>query len=379
MLKALIYSSLFVLTLCSTNRVCRDPAGKEVDWYSIFLMPKSTSNDGSLNYGYFDPSLNSLKFYKYDESTFPPNQITKYITSENTDFNYFLWNDDKTVKDGISITASNSKAHAKGTLIYDAKLGSFLLHSLPRFPTRTSDNQILTELPSNTGTYGQDFLCITVSKITAESIAQMLNCININVNKAVDSDRVNLYYPNEWITNLINNKMADSCPFLHTETIESVGGVEFTFFGKNYKNKVIPYDTTMRQSYYDDFYVRTWSRPSLAPAQYDTYNLINILEVKYDSYRYQVTKEHSKWGITDKKNIVCFADLNHTESQKERGGHIVCFENSKLHYIMKEAIISTDEETPLTQEPIPSNEDSQSHRKNIIILELIIFIFCLFA
>ena len=34
--------------------------------------------------------------------------------------------------------------------------------------------------------------------------------------------------------------------------------------------------------------------------------------------------------------------MNHTESQKERGGHIVCFENEKLHNIMKEAIISTD-------------------------------------
>ena len=221
MLMALIYSALLICSTCITNRVCRDPGGNEVDWYSIFLMPASVSSDGSINYGYFDSSLSDLKFYIYDESTFPPNHITKYITSDDSDFNYFLWNEDKTVKGGPSEFAASSKAYAKGTLIYDANLGSFLLHSLPRFPTRTSDNQILTELPSNTGSYGQSFLCITITKFTAESIVKMLDCININVNKAIDSDRVNTYYPNEWVTNLINNKMDISCPLQHTIIITS--------------------------------------------------------------------------------------------------------------------------------------------------------------
>ena len=347
MIEALIYSSLLIFVSCTTNRVCRDPSGKEVDWYSIFLMPKSVSNDGSLNYGYFDSSLNDLKFYKYDESTFPPTHITKYIINDDSDFNYFLWNDDKTVKDGPSESVSISKAHSKGTLIYDANLGSFLLHSFPRFPTRTLENHILTELPSNAGNFGQSFLCITITKSTAESIVNMLDCINVNINKAVESDRVNVDYPNEWVTNLINNKMDNSCPIQHTRVIKSKEGIEFTFYGKNYKNKIIPYDTILRESYLDDFYVRTWSRPSSAPAQYDTYNIINVLEVKFGSYSYEKTKEHSKWAVAGNKNIVCFGDLNHVESQKNRGGHIVCFENDKLHNIMKNAIVSTDAKSEL--------------------------------
>ena len=348
MIAALIYSCLFFFVSGNTNLVCRDPSGKEVDWYSIFLMPKSVSNDGSINYFYFDPSLSDLKFYKYDESNFPPTQITKYITNDNSDnFNYFLWNDDKTVKDGPTESASNTKAHAKGTLIYDANSGTFLLHSLPRFPTRTSENQILTELPSNAGRYGQSFLCITITKSTAEALVKMLDCININVNKAVDTDRVNKDYPNEWVMNLINNKMDNSCPLQHTRIIESKAGVEFTFYGKNYKNRIIPYDTTLRENYFDDFYVRTWSKPQLAPAQYDTYSLNNVLEVKFDSYSYEITKEHSKWAVAANKNIVCFGDLNHVDSQKNRGGHIVCFENEKLHEIMKNSIVATDTKAEL--------------------------------
>ena len=344
MKKKIIIFLLVIFSVYAANRVCRDPSGKEVDWYSIFFMPVSISTDGIIDYAYFDPTRDELDYYKYDENTFPPTRITKYITdSDDTNFNYFLWNDDKTVKNGNSSSASSSKAHAKGTLIYDINYGTFLLHSLPRFPTRTSENEVLTELPSNGGSYGQTFLCISIIKETAEIIAELLNYINVSINKSVSSDRVN-ETPNQWITKLIKNKMSSSYPNEHTKIIYSIAGEEFTFYGKNYKNKIIPFDTTMRENYNDDFYVRTWSRPSLAPAQYDTYKLVNVIKVKYDTFQYEVNKEHSKWGITKDKNIVCFADLNHTESQKDRGGHIVCFENEKLHNIMKNAIISTDEE-----------------------------------
>ena len=160
--------------------------------------------------------------------------------------------------------------------------------------------------------------------------------------------------------------MNSTCDIEHVTKIKSLQGVEFTFYGKNYKNKIIPYDTTMRQSYNEHFYVRTWSRPALAPAQNDTYYLVNVLNVSYDIYNYGVNQEHSKWAITHSKNIVCFADLNHCESQKERGGHIVCFENSKLHDIMKKAIIATDVK-------IPETPSSKSNIINIHIMLLILF------
>ena len=342
--KIFFFSLLILLSSCGGSRVCRNPSGKEVDWYTIFFMPASASSDGAIHYAYYDPTLGGLQYYKYDVNTFPPTRITRYVTSGGSDFNYFFWNDDKTVKDGPSDSCSSSKAHAKGSLVYDSSSGAFLLHSLPRFPTRTSSNVVLEELPSNGGSYGQTFLCISVNKVTAETIAKLLNCVNVSINKSVPNDRVNSS-PNSWVNNLIQNKMADSCVMEHVTKIRSRAGVEFTFFGKNYKKKIIPYDTTMRQSYSDHFYVRTWSRPALAPSQYGTYNLVNVLDVKYGAFGYGVNKEHSKWAIANSKSIVCFADLNHTESQKDRGGHIVCFNNQKLHDIMKSAIVSTESKT----------------------------------
>jgi hypothetical protein len=70
--------------------------------------------------------------------------------------------------------------------------------------------------------------------------------------------------------------------------------------------------------------------------------------------------------------------LNHTESQKERGGHIVCFENEKLHNIMKEAIISTDGDiSPPDEEP--TDDNSKSFHIHIIVIKLIFYIFYLFV
>ena len=363
MLKIISFLILIFSYNCMTNRVCLDPSGKEVDWYTIFFFSKSMSKiDKEIHYAYFDPNLNELQYYKYDENTFPPTRITKYVTEGGEDFNYFFWNDDKTVKNGSNSSASSTKAHAKGSLVYDSAKGAFLLHSLPQYPTRTKENEVLNELPKNAGSYAQNFLCISVNKNTAEIIAKLINCVNVSINKSVPNDRVNSS-PNIWVQSLINNRMNSTCKEGDVNKIKSIGGVEFTFYGKNYKNKIIPYDTTMRQAYEDHFYVRTWSRPALAPPLNDTYNLVNVINVTFGQYSFDVNQEHSKWALAYSKNVVCFADLNHCESQKERGGNIVCFENKKLHDIMKSAITATDAEIY-----------SKSSILNISIIVLLLFL-----
>ena len=338
---AIIFFILF-FQIYSTDKVCRNPKGAEVDWYVIFFMPTSASSDGQIHYAYFDNTLNTLNYYLYEESSFPPTKITSYVTSSSTsDFNYFFWNDDLTVKDGESKSASSTRAHAKGSLVYDKSNGAFLLHSLPRFPTRTSTNEILTELPSNAGVYGQHFLCITVTKDTSEKIAELLNYINVSNNASVKKDNVNSS-ANKWITALINNKFDSSYPKELQTTIKSKAGVDFNFISKNYLNTVTPYDTTVRSIYKDDFYVRTWTKPSLAPAICEEYSIFNVENVQFGSYGYAKGKEHSKWAISVFKYINCFGDLNHCESQANRGGNIVCFQNEKLHNIMKDAVNGID-------------------------------------
>ena len=335
----IILISLFIIITSSSKKVCSSPEGNEVDWYVIFFMPKSASSDEQIYYGYFDNTLNSLEFYLYEEEFFPPSMLTSYVIENfyNENYNYFFWNDDQTLKDDVSKSAASERAHSKGSLVYDKNGGAFLLHSLPRFPTRTIENEILKELPSNAGSYGQHFLCITITKKTAEKIAELLNYINISNNFSVDKDNVNSK-ENEWINKLIVNKFDYNYPHELQTIIRSKNGVEFNFISKNFLNLITPYDTTLRQIYEDDFYVRTWTKPSLSPSLCEDYSLFNVENVLYGDYEYSKGKEHSKWAISVNKDIICFGDLNHCESQQNRGGNIVCFNNKKLHKIMMDAI-----------------------------------------
>lgn len=340
-ISTLILITLFLFSQEASNKVCRDPQGNKVDWFTLFLFPEKSSPDYELHYAYMDSNTQKLTYYKYEEETFPPTHIVRYTLTGN-DYNYFFWNDDKTTKDGPSESASNTFAHAKGALVYDQYDGAFLLHSLPRFPTRTYiGNEVLTELPSNAGVNGQHFLCITTTKEQAEEIAKILNYINVSNNKSVKSDRVNVE-PNKWITKLIENKFDPSYPKEGLYTVKSQKGETFTVFSKNYLNKITPYDTTLREHFQDSFFVRTWTRPSLAPSICDYFELLNVFTVKWGEYKITKGVEHSKWAVAVNSGIACFGDVNHCASQANRGGNIFCFENEKLANYMREAIVEHD-------------------------------------
>lgn len=338
----IIIISLLYYANCQNEIVCRNSLGKEVDWYIVFLFPRSVSSDNQLYYAYFDNNSSSFQYFPYKEISFPPNYITSYVTSNNNSkINYFFWNDDNRKKNYNFYTTPNEKAHSKGSLIYDKNNGVLLSHSLPRFPTRTIDNQILTELPSNAGYYAQHFLCITIDKDTAEKIIEILNYINIPNNASIKKDMVNKI-ENIWVKRLINNTFDINYPKEFKIDIKSKNGVKFDIISKNHLNKITPYDTTIRQIYKDDFYIRTWILPELADAICEEYSIFNVNKVKFGKYIYYKQKEHSKWAISVFKNINCFGDLNHCPSQKNRGGNIICFENEALHKAMMDTIYSTD-------------------------------------
>ena len=132
----------------SLTRVCRSPEFKEVDWYIMFLFPTKITKDEKLYYVYMDNTMLGLKEYEYNESNFPPTIITKYALDKNENFNYFFWNDDTKTKDNQEVEYTSSYAHAKGSLIYDKKVGVFLQHSLPRFPTRLSNGECCKNTPT---------------------------------------------------------------------------------------------------------------------------------------------------------------------------------------------------------------------------------------
>lgn len=333
---------LFAMITIITTKYCKSHMDKYVDWYVIFTIPRSERNNKSIIYYYFDNYLETFSDYIFQNNTFPPNKILDYVISDDFMTNYIIWNDDKTIMNNKREISGKNKAHSKGFLIYDYDSGVFFSHTIPKYPLRDNNNNILKILPDNFGKYGQSMLCISLSKNDSEELIKILRFININVVKIVSKDRVNTF-PNLSLFNIIMNEKLTNEEIDNLIKIKSLNLENFYFIVKNHKKEVIPYDTTLRYIFKDDFYVRTWSKPKLSVA--DNYNNLfikNIYNIKIGKYYISINKDHSKWAIAKNKNIICFSDLNHVISQKNRGGMIICFENKNLHKYLYDCIIEIE-------------------------------------
>jgi hypothetical protein len=336
-----IYLYLALITIVLT-KYCKNHLDKFVDWYVIFIIPKSERKNKSIIYYYFDNNLETFTDYIFQNNTFPPNKILDYVIIDDFMTNYIIWNDDKTILNTKRESSGKNKAHSKGMLIYDSDSGVFFSHSIPKYPIRDINNNVLKIFPDNSDKYGQSMLCISLSKDESEEIIKILRYININVVKIVSSDRVNTF-PNLSLFNIIMNEKLINDEIDNLIKINSLDFEKFYFIVKNHKKEVIPYDTTLRFIFKDDFFVRTWSKPKLSVAEnYKNLFIKNIYKVKIGKYYIPINKDHSKWAIAKNKNIICFSDLNHVISQKSRGGMIICFENKNLHKFLNDCIIETE-------------------------------------
>ena len=336
-----IYIFVLMITIVLT-KYCKNHIDEFVDWYVIFTIPKSERDNKSIIYYYFDNYLETFLDYIYQNNTFPPNKILDYVINDDFMTNYIIWNDDKSILNNKRDISGKNKAHSKGILIYDSDSGVFLSHSIPKYPVRNINNNVLKILPDNSDKYGQSMLCISLSKDESEEIIKLLRYININVVKIVSSDRVNTF-PNLSLFNIIMNEKLKNIEIDNMRKINSVNFEKFYFIVKNHKKEVIPYDTTLRFKFKDDFFVRTWSKPKLSVAEnYNNLFIKNIYNIKIGKYYIPINKDHSKWAIAKNKNIICFSDLNHVISQKNRGGMIICFENKKLHTYLYDCIIEIE-------------------------------------
>jgi hypothetical protein len=334
---------------------CLDVHGKPVDWYIIFLLPLSSYTEtyklmkpNLINYGYFDNNSDKIEYFELDNQTFPPLRMISEIGINGKsrkilkDKNYFFWNDDMTTENQ-SKSASNGKAHSKGALIYDHHSGVFLHHSLPRLPYRKEDGTFKNQLPNNAGIYGQHFLCMSINKENSLKIVKTLDLINIPI-ILQNGPKDNVDNNNEDVMNLLDGKFNSKAPNSLITEVETKKGFKFRIFSKNRNFQNIPYDTEIPRYYKDGFFVETWSKPSrINNICKGEYQIINVDKVNFDNYYlFEKGSEHSKWAVSVNRDVVCFGDLNRGETQRKRGGNVICSEHKNMSKILRKSIIKFD-------------------------------------
>jgi deoxyribonuclease-2 len=341
--------SVLILLLCiiqifskPVNFACRDPNNSIVDWYVIMLLPTSAHPEKKLVYMYYDEKTGPNQ-YEFDAKTFPPIRDTQEVddmTPKNK-VNFFFWNDDTSTEDKSS-SAYPGKAHSKGALVYNKDSGYFLMHSLPRFPRRTAENKFVYELPDNAGIYAQHFLCISTDLENNLKIVDTLNIINPQlIIKNGEEDNVS---ENESVTKLIKNRSDPELDHFKVTVVKSIGNRNFIFFSRSKNEEKLQFDHHIPKFYEDDFYIETWTKPSLLEPICDgLYKAFNVKSLKFGNISYTNSKEHAKWSVAAKKDISCFGDLNRTKQVTVRGGNVVCIKDKKLAKLMRNAITDSED------------------------------------
>jgi deoxyribonuclease-2 len=308
---------------------CINSKGENVDWYIILSFPK-TSNNGKATYAYFDNKSNDITYLPYQKTTYPPLRLIKYFNNKRRKTSYIIWND------GASGNTT-TKAHSKGALLYNNTSGVLLSHSMPKFPI-IINNKFIKDLPDGSDKHGQHFICISTDHIGVLSIVKSLGIINPAIVAMYSDDDNNFRAEFSRLTK--TDKDAQDYEYI---IIQSIRGTPFHIFSKGRDHINIPYDVYIPQYYEDRFFINTWTRPKQLESLCNTkLRVMNVRKLKFGEFEFDSNQEHSKWAVSSKSQIICFGDLNRTESQKNRAGNTFCFYNSKLAKVMREAIIDFD-------------------------------------
>jgi len=314
---------------------CVSESGSSVDWWFIYKQPNG------LSYAYLDSSSRSssltIASSTLSEASGALQDTLSQVYSGSKSLAYAAWNDEPPKG------ATNDDAHAKGVLASNGKTGFWLLHSVPAFPDLS-----LSKYDWNASTiYGQSMLCISLSATQVDNIAELLQYADLGIYDKNMPSSIASDVPE--FSKLVSGTTTDGAG---TKVFKSVGGQEFTAFskseswGKNlYEELVSP---TLKQSFMWETWRRSPALPTFCKGSDYEYDEININEIDFTAgggAKYSYTKDHSKWGISEKASEpwVCIGDINRMSSQKARGGGTICFNHKTLYTALANVVSAHDD------------------------------------
>lgn len=312
-----------------------DEAGKPVDWWFAYKVPKLTKDAESdsatgYEYAYFDPS--------YPELVQSPHLLTDEAGAvkatlaalfSDPDAGWILYNDER--PPDVGGADSGADGHTKGILGFDVTSGTglWLLHSWPKYPDAVPAP---TAMP--TPIYGQTFLCLSLNLATLEQIAaQMVDHQVPQVYNSRMPDALPQTSPLRTLAAPLDPNPAGDSNVIDCKT---VGGMPFKVIAKNRGWGRDFWNDLVGPTLGADMDVETWIRGKIPPTL-DSDGIHKTFDVKYVDlaplgipFTWPETHDHAKWGVTVTGGWVCVGDINRMVSQEKRGGGTIAFQNDTL-------------------------------------------------
>uniref|UniRef100_A0A914PDC9 Uncharacterized protein n=1 Tax=Panagrolaimus davidi TaxID=227884 RepID=A0A914PDC9_9BILA len=248
------------------------------------------------------------------------------------------FNDQFKKADGI--TTSRKVAHMKGWIMFYGNQGIAVFHSIPCLTCGRENDNIGQQ-------YGQHFFCVTIDRDNLPKLLEQLWTAHPDIGY--------MNIPEEFInvgrmTDIWNGRFRKNFDQVLKSELQTLGGFEFVIHTRAHSAKQEHQDCPslwdkIAELYHQSFKVQSWWNNTLLCDKcvrngfcYTKRGIINILQTiiigtAADSWEH--TRDHTKIGISEGSNILCFGDLNHTVTQLRRGGSIYVFCNPNLVKIFK--------------------------------------------
>jgi len=364
-----------------------DKTGKPVDWWFAYKLPNLT-NAGKTKQGTALGAANGTE-YLYCDANSPslPHGLSPHpkilesgallstiqqlrARGKDSNIGWIFYNDehgkiDKPVTDKktgkpkitkVPIVPDNGAfGHTKGVVAFDLDTDSafWLLHSWPSFPSfLPKSSKVLPPAPN----FGQTFLCVTLKDVaTLDAIAKVFHeqtqpqIIEMSLPKSLDAAK----FPN--IVQLSKDAPPAKVPPGAVEpsdtTFASKGGATFRLFAKS-KDWLQPAATTVdepKDLYSDligptlkvDLEVETWQDGEPDDDSDHTHTtedimFIDLRALGINAGWHFTLHDHAKWAVSKDPDAqretdwVIVADINRIDSQFERGGCGIAFQNKEL-------------------------------------------------
>jgi deoxyribonuclease-2 len=322
------------LNTTKSHPSCLNSAGDPVDWFVALKKPNGAVTVESFG-GVLSESASGMDGTSGNLVVNTVKQI--YSLKAGSAVGVAVYNDD--TDDG---SQNSGKAHSKGVIGFDTTQGFWLIHSLPRYPNRRSTGYG----PLPTITFGQSFLCITLTTASFEDVGAQLQIIGPQFYDSTLSPTLTTKLPS------FAAALAGTAASASTGSISfhSLGGLVFHHLAKSknwgmelYENLVAPE--------YGDLIVETWMNgdddnkiPSSCKGKDgNKYEVLDVTNMTIDDVTWTETQDHSKWAIGQTSKSFCVGDINRQKSQASRGGGTMCHADVQVWQSFRDAATGLQE------------------------------------
>lgn len=315
-----------------------DEAGKAVDWWFIYKVPKLTRRSTAgetvtstgYEYVYYDPTQDRVMpsdfLLDHDKGALN-NTLNAVFNKPPATTGWILYNDEMPAD--ADRRDNGNLGHSKGVIAFDveSKSALWLLHSWPKY----ADPGVIA-MP--TPIYGQTYMCISISLDTAVDLAS----------KMIDHQEPQVYLPHlppalpksSALYRLTQSIDPNAASASIVTDYKSRKGTPFKVIAKNKRWNDDFWNDLVGPELQDDMDVETWIRGDV-PAILDADGVHRTYDIKYIDFRplgvayaWPETQDHAKWGITRQNNWVVVGDINRMITQRQRGGGAIALQDPKL-------------------------------------------------